>query len=153
MTTMLQHVNIADTVPMSTQHGQPLRHVVGAAGSHLYALNMPPLHLARRHWHAHTDTILIVQSGHGMTLLDDLRPVVHGPQDVLLIPAGRRHVGVNLSATDDFVLLEVRADAPEALDVQLADWAQPRVEQLARRAQQAFAAGHDPVEAVLRSAA
>lgn len=152
--TDIQHINIADTKAMVTPHGQPLRHVVGGASSHLYAVDMPPLHVAHVHWHATTDTILIFESGHGMTLQgEQLQPIVHRPRDVLFVPAGHLHVGINLSPTEPFVVLEFRGDAPHDLDVHLLEWAQPKVEDLARRAQDAFAAGQDPAEVVLRSAA
>ncbi|EWM19775.1 hypothetical protein [Kutzneria sp. 744] len=154
MTTMLQHLNIADTTPISTPHGQPLRYVGGGAQGHLWALDMPPLHVAHVHSHAVTDTILFVRAGHGLTLLgEELDPIVHHADDVLVIPAGRLHVGINLSARVDFELLEFRTDAPDALDVHLAHWVQSEIEQLARRAQDAVAAGQDPVAAIRRNAA
>ena len=150
----IQHIHIADTTPRSTPHGQPLRYVAGGPQGHLWALDMPPLHVARFHFHAATDTVLYVRGGHGLTLLgEELDPIVHHAGDVLFIPAGRLHVGINLSAVDTFELLEFRVDPPDNLDVHLAHWAQLEVEQLARRAQDAVADGQDPVAAIRRSAA
>lgn len=81
-----------------------------------------------------------------------IQHVTIGSTSTALTPH-RLDVGINLPDKEGSVLLEFRADAPDELDVHLAEHVQPRAVEPASPAPKACAAGQDPVDAVLRGAA
>lgn len=72
---------------------------------------MPAGHMAAPHVHAEHDIVVAVLAGHVVSLLGEhLTPEWHAPGDMIHIPAGILHAGVNLSTTQRVVLMECRTD-------------------------------------------
>ncbi|MFI6314962.1 cupin domain-containing protein [Nocardia fusca] len=97
-------------------------------------VNMPPGKVARAHYHAHSETIVVCTRGTAATLIGpDLVPHVHGPGEFLYIPAGVVHVAVNLSDADDLVALDIRTDPKFSEDLILTpEFDEPAAEIAAR---------------------
>lgn len=102
---------------------------------------MAPLKIAKPHIHHHTESILYFTEGWFATLVGpDLTPMFHGPGDLLFIPEGLVHVGINLSAEFRAVALEVRTDPRFNSDVVVLPEFEKEVESVATRLQRQFAA-------------
>ena len=107
---------------------------------------MPPLKVARVHMHYVHESILFFTEGWFATLLGpELRPIFHGPGDVLFIPENIIHVGINLSDTHNAVLLEVRSESDFHDDIIVQTHLEAKVEKIAVDLQKKFAAGELPL--------
>lgn len=109
-------ISTADVQEVVGPHGQFLVPYVtsdtcGAAAISAGLVNMPPGKVARAHYHAHSETIVVCTRGHAATLIGpDLVPYEHGPGEFLYVPPGVVHIAVNLSDTDEVVALDIRTD-------------------------------------------
>lgn len=140
----IQSVRAADLVARDTPQGQPLRYAVGSKQFRVWYLEMQPLAVSYIHSHSRSDMAIIPTGGTGLTLVThQLHPMINRPDEPLFVPARQLHVGINLSAVEQFQLWEIRTDMPEHPDVQLAPQLQSQVDRLAVIAQTAFAAGRD----------
>ncbi|WP_328389105.1 cupin domain-containing protein [Nocardia sp. NBC_00416] len=104
-------------------------------------VNMPPGKVARAHYHAHSETIVVCTRGHAATLIGpDLVPHPHGPGEFLYIPPGVVHVAVNLSDTADLVALDIRTDPKFSEDMVLTPEFDAAAAEIAARLQRERAA-------------
>ena len=116
---------------------------------------MPPGHLALPHVHDYTDLIVTVVAGWVETLIwhpaeGEIRSVSHGPGDMILIPAGWGHIGVNLSRSQPVVLAEFRNDPLFSQDVTRLEDYDEQIHALARRHQQQWQQPDEPYTVVDR---
>lgn len=103
---------------------------------------MKPLKIAKPHIHRHTESILYFTEGWFATLVGpELKPIFHGPGDLMYVPENVIHVGINLSAEHQAIALEVRTDPSFNDDVVVQDDLVQRVNAIAKDLQQKFAAG------------
>jgi uncharacterized RmlC-like cupin family protein len=83
----------------------------GTTGLSACMVYMPPGRIARPHYHAKNDIIVVVIEGYAASLIGpELKPVFHGPGEFIFIPEGVVHVAVNLSTTERLIAIEVRTD-------------------------------------------
>ncbi|WP_327109719.1 cupin domain-containing protein [Nocardia sp. NBC_01730] len=103
----------AETIGPHGQHLVPCvtKETCGAEGISAAMVNMAPGKVAKAHFHAHSETIVVCLRGRAATLIGpELTPHVHGPGEFLYVPEGVVHVAVNLSDTEDLVAVDIRTD-------------------------------------------
>lgn len=123
-------------IPMITQE------LCGTTGLSACMVFMPPGRIARPHYHAKTDLIVVVIEGYAASLAGpDLEPVYHGPGEFIFIPEGVVHAAVNLSTAHRLIAIEMRTDPLFNDDVIPAPEYDARTREIVERLQQQYAAG------------
>jgi uncharacterized RmlC-like cupin family protein len=83
-----------------------------------YRIYMPAGHVATMHLHDDTEVQVCILDGWAATITcddtgDDLEATVHGPGQIICIPAGRAHTAVNLSTKTGLYAVEFRPRDPD----------------------------------------
>ncbi|MBX4899684.1 cupin domain-containing protein [Rhizobium sp. NLR15a] len=103
---------------------------------------MPPGRIARPHFHARSDIIVMVLEGFAASLIGpDLKPVFHGPGEFIYIPEGVVHVAVNLSTQNRLIAVEARTDPKFNEDVVLSSEYDERASEIVADLHRMFASG------------
>jgi uncharacterized RmlC-like cupin family protein len=114
----------------------------GTTGLSACMVYMPPGRIARPHYHAETDIIVVVIEGYAASLIGpELEPVFHGPGEFIFIPEGVVHVAVNLSTTDRLIAIEMRTDPHFNKDVIVAPEHDKKTAQVVAELHQKYAKG------------
>ncbi|MBY5827912.1 cupin domain-containing protein [Rhizobium leguminosarum] len=114
----------------------------GCTGLSACLVFMPPGRIARPHFHARSDIIVMVLEGFAASLIGpDLEPVFHGPGEFIYIPEGVVHVAVNLSTQSRLIAVEARTDPKFNEDVVLSSEYDERASEIVADLHRMFASG------------